>query len=427
MYRYIKTIVQPINERGVWKEIDASGMLTKTISQQYAKAYFTVFSVVFNKEITFTLDTVKSSFDTFDGTFLEYLEFYKNKSFTESKVKPSIKRRLLRYEDGVKAGYKFYPSPAIADVTSNHDSSYRPYIKMVKKYSSEKGEVVVKAKEIYQSCLVSVNGYIHRLDVSDSPNEDIYIIDGNKTCLRSNDTCIGILSFQELGKLTVVPITRDMVYKQVADITLYEQCYVDLGIDTSNKTIILILGGYMHIQNWSLFRRISDTAIRIDFKAIPFFERYHESLKYLNLDDAPLDKGYDYAHASIEDLTSDNFIKYFLTLPQSFVVLLDNEDLNIKKHPVLTTKLPGKYISYIEPIYPLIQGFGKFGNYWSITDEGAWSVSVTENQYHNYMYRTSQQVLDNKTITDSRYSREPTEYSDAYFLEVSTMLSLDDK
>lgn len=418
MYSLKNTIAQPMNQRGVWDKVDISTTFTKELLKLFAEAYITIYSKILDRDITISLSSIKDRLSTFDGTFTAFLEENKNKSFEEIDFTVSLKERILRYEDGVRAGYKFYPAPSIHAVDSEHGISDRPYIKFEKKYNTAKGKVSIDPLEFYKYCLVSVNGFIHRVDVS---KDEMYIIDGYKSVRQANDNAIGILSFKELGSIDVIPITKDMIYKQVDSALLYDQCFIDIGKDTSDKTIILILGGYLHVLDWLVFRRISDTAIRIDLKNIPFLERFHESKRYISFADAPLDRGHDDDHVAVSDITGDRFIRYYLQMPQSFILLLDNTDIHVSRQDVVTTMIPGQYISYVEPKAPLIDGHGKFANYWSVWEDDEWVLNTRENQYHNWVY-DSASIFGMNSVTNSRYTQELSEASLAYMLRISSMI-----
>ena len=126
MYSLKNTIAQPMNQRGVWNNIDISTTLTKELLKLFAEAYITIYSKILDRDITVSLSSIKDRLSTFDGTFTAFLEENKNKSFEEIDFTVSLKERILRYEDGVRAGYKFYPAPSIHAGDSEQGISDRP-------------------------------------------------------------------------------------------------------------------------------------------------------------------------------------------------------------------------------------------------------------------------------------------------------------
>jgi len=108
-------------------------------------------------------------------------------------------------------------------------------------------------------------------------------------------------------------------------------------------------------------------------------------------------------------------------MPQSFIVLLDNTDVHVSRQDVVTTRIPGQYISYVEPKAPLIDGHGKFANYWSVWEDDEWVLNTRENQYHNWVY-DSASIFGMNSVTNSRYTQELSEASLAYMLRISSMI-----
>nr|DAO55722.1 MAG TPA: hypothetical protein [Caudoviricetes sp.] len=459
-YTLKRTIAQPTGQRGKWLEVDILNMTLRDIAKAYSKAYFFIHTSIFNKVITVDLETYRSDFERSDITFANFLKINSNITLKESKNKVDIADRKARYADAWRAGYKITPVPKVASPDADLSLADKPNLLLEKKRSTK--EESVDPLDYYKHCLSIVNGYIHMTDAS---KDGIYIIDGMKTILKSKDNQVGLISFKELGKLTIIPIKKDMIYTQIDKGSLYDQCYVSLFTkeevekynkaikdnpnakwtkpipSTKGKTIILVLGGYLHIQDWLSFRRISDTAIRIDFKNIPLFPRYHESKRFIDFSDAPLEKGYDDDGVAIGDLTSNDFLKYYLTIPQSFIAILDNEDIYVERKNVVTPRLPKLLVSHIEPTQPLIHGHGRIGHYWKIEersnhwhtvdpitgedtyDDTEYALYLSDNQYHNWGYWSSDYYESFNAVTNSRDTQEPTEHSQGYLLEIGSMLS----
>ena len=411
MYTLKKTVAQVKDQEGSWDTVDISNMTGREITNKFSKAYIVIYSKILDRDILITLEDYRSKLSVYDDTFTQYLIDNKNVSLIESKEQVEFSNNhYVKYQDAFRAGYKLEASPEIESSDSELTIENRPFIKM----SKDK----VNPHDFYKYCLCSVNGYIHRVDVSDN---GIWIMDGMKTVKKSDDNSVGIISFKDVGSLQIIPITKDMIYSQIENHPLYDQCYIDLKVNTDKKAIILVLGGYLHIYDWLTFRRISLNSIRIDFKNIPLFERYHESKRYLDYSDAPIEKGYDDDGVAIGDLTSDDFLKYYLTTPYSFIALIDNENIFVEREDITPEPIPGQYISYIKPDMPLINGRGRIVNYKQFKSKRLerWVLNTKENQYHNWGYLTTH-YKDYNAITNSRDTQVPTDFSHAYFLRIGS-------
>jgi hypothetical protein len=76
------------------------------------------------------------------------------------------------------------------------------------------------------------------------------------------------------------------------------------------------------------------------------------------------------------------------TLSQSFLVFIDNPDLFIEYDTLRRSSLANIYTSYTQPKYPLTLGYGRLGDYWSVIEDGQWSVTVQDNIKWNYIFNT---------------------------------------
>src|SRR5690606_25091812 len=101
---------------------------------------------------------------------------------------------------------------------------------------------------LQKHALVSVNGFFHKTTFS---SHGVRIVDGAKSALLCNDTNVGILSTVNLGSVEYVSITEDMIYKLDESHRLSSKAFINLGVDTEDKTVLLCLGGYLHILDGS--------------------------------------------------------------------------------------------------------------------------------------------------------------------------------
>ena len=350
-------------------------------------------------------------FTTFKGTFKEYLASLGNKSLPLQDGQYVIEKGVIEYEDAVRAKYKLYPigdkEALDADIPRLQKTDL-----LLKKEKKDKDYY----KQFHDHVLVSVGGYYHMVDYS---HEGVHVIDGMKTLNRhpAGTPLVGFTSFDKVGKLEYIPIKKDMIYIQSNGGTLYDRTHIKLDQDISDKTFMISIGGYLHILDWMTCRRVGDNVISIDFKNMPLFERIYESMRYLDMSDLPLNPGYNEAHLDPEIIMSDDFIKAYLTMSQSFIVLIDTPDIYVNRIGLRLTKLPYQYISYVYPNYPLVNGIGKVCEYWSIYDEGIWEVNAFENFKHNRVFDTTN-YREDYAVTGNRTTWDRTEHSKAYFLEI---------
>jgi hypothetical protein len=272
----------------------------------------------------------------------------------------------------------------------------------------------------YKSCLVTVNGFYHMLDAGP---DAIYVIDGNKSAWISKENEIGFLSFANIGSLSYVPITKDMVYKQRDDQIMAERAYVDIGQDVTNKTVMLVLGGYLHVLDDQTFTRVGDSLFMIDFANLPLYERLIESSHYLDLSSLGLSKtDANPAQYSTSEVLSDAVLTKYLMLSQSFFVVLDNPDIFAESVPLAKSRIPNIFLTDEKPVLPMYTGVGRMANYWSVRRSDRYALYCTDTLRPRPLYRTTNPAIM-YSFSDQNDPQRTHYQADAFFLKIGTDLA----
>ena len=121
----------------------------------------------------------------------------------------------------------------------------------------------------------------------------------------------------------------------------------------------------------------------------------------------------------MQELTSDVTLVKYLTLSQSFLVVIDHPELFTNRLHIKKTRLPGMYVAYREPVYPIVSGLGRMPEYWSVQEDAQWSLTVYDDAIRPRLYNTTNPLqlnsLHDASIPDPV---DPEIISDAYFLEI---------
>lgn len=286
----------------------------------------------------------------------------------------------------------------------------------------DKNEILVTREEIdYRQqgnyLLFTINGFIHR-----HSNERIGFIikDGNKIRNRNpNDFHIGILDFSQIGKVEQVTITPEMIRPANSASSLADNLYIDVSKgykgSLEGKTIGIVIGGYFHLLD-HIYKRVSDTVIKIDFNHMSWETLYYRMKTQLDLSHIGLtDYGNDRV-LGLEMYHDSTIIKLF-TLSQSFIVVIDNPYLEVEEIPVGMTGLPHRYESAIKPIYPLRVGEGRYLPYKAIKEYDRWSIAVQNNIVPlQVRYQREQDTVH--LIHDRIYPLEGEVYAMAHYIRI---------
>jgi len=278
---------------------------------------------------------------------------------------------------------------------------------------------------LYKNCLVTVNGLYHLTDTNGT--DGLIVYGGAKTARQSGTQAVGIHSFLPLGGLTVKPITTSMVFKRMTPEmiagTMPVPGYKDLATITLppealGKVVMVVIGGYLHTPDSGVLRRVSDTEVEVVMSQLPIYERYFESSRYLDMSSLGL------THAAagfvdVAELTSDAVMLKYLTMKQSFIVILNQASIFVNTFPVQKANVLGEYRTYNRPIYPLRAGLGRCPEYWWSRNDRAkhWELQCYGAAERKMIFDTTDPYQLTR-ITDTAYPADPEQLHQASFLEI---------
>lgn len=379
MYTLIKAFGKPQGTSKRWVEIELGNLPINIAYKTFEKMYAVLSNPFLTNEVSLDLDLVRSQIGGLTITFNQFLVSNGNNALPTDDVIPEIKTKYIQYSDAFRAGYKVTPT----------DPETHPDLPIS---STEKDWLFLSHPEVdfevfCKRAMVSINGYFHFVTGN---KEGAWIVDGMKSNHVSHENQIGILSFDRIGDLEYIQIKPEMVYKQSDEQALKNKAYIDIGQDVTNKTIILVIAGVMHLLNPRAFFRVGETSIAIDFNNLPILERYHESRNYLDYSQLPFDRvDFNPSLIAQDDFFSDENLTAYLTMSQSFIVLLDNNDLFIEKEPIRKSPWPMVMTAYKEPKSLMIGSHGRVLDYWTQPEDNQWAVLVMDNYKRERTYNTT--------------------------------------
>lgn len=410
-YAVKSAIGRPFGENGEWVEFDILPMKSKEVLRTYDKVRLNLENP-YNPDTTEGLDLeeIRPNLNEHYGTFEEYLFDIGYDSLPTTTKKYSLKGRSVRYSDLFRAGYKATPV--------NPNFSIDAVLPYQDKTAIHLSKPNIDYKDFFEHCLVSVNGLLHFVDYS---SEGLWVMDGMKNVIRRNNNHIGIINFKPVGKIKTIKIDANMVYKHDANVPLFYQTSIDVKRDITEGVLAVSIGGYLHVLDSKTIKITGLTTFKINWEVIPLAKRIMESSYMVDFEGMGLENNNENGFVFNEDFMSDEFIINYLCSHNSFVVLIDNPELRVKRTPVEKTKLPGSYLHYEEPKIPLVTGVGRLAEYWTMEEDGLWSVDISTDacDYRHYNFKTVNLenifAFDRKKVPNSR-----AELSSAYLLDIGT-------
>lgn len=337
-------------------------------------------------------------------TVPQWLTSLGNKTLPFATTVPDTTPKLVRYAQAWHCGYSFEPRErngtvgtagsvhAKQDLIATHDK--------------------LDPIHINKYALFTVNGYFH---LSDATELGVRIIGGNDTVRRGNNNQIGVYSFAEIGEIRKVPITEEMVKPQSESAKLSDSCYITIPeeVDIENKTVLMVLGGYLQVLNRTYVRTGARTW-KIDLNNLMYLDRYIQSRKDIDMSSMGLENDEDnLSRMAVSQLFGDVATMAYMTLSQSFFVVVDAPSFFEDFAPLEWCGFPGRYLNNTGEQLPVIGAYGRMLDYHTIHEEGKWVYCCVENWRYNYHAHT--RAWRNFTSVDGgRYPAYPKSHAMAF-------------
>lgn len=393
MNTYIKAVCLARSAGAQWLEQDISQHVVSSIYDTFAKVYLELSVTALPQNIYVDLDTLRYEYSNYQGTLTQLLVLLGNRTLETVAQLPNTLVKFAKYSDAIRARYKIDICKIGVNLPENYPPEDKPDLLVTRPtYSTD-------LSLIHSHCLVSINGYIH---MTDTDGDKAYVVDGGKTLRKARMNKMGITSFLDIGRLKKVKILPTNIHPQTPTSPLYDKTYFSVDEDLTRKTCMLVLGGYLVMPEDGVFWQTGTSTFALDWTKIPYVERVYESDRFMDLTDLGLTRDTQNPNLfSLPEMLSDATLIKYMTLSQSFLVILDAEYLLSKKIPIKRSNMPGMFISYQDPVYPMFVGHGKIAEYWK-THEGAdnrWSVTVADSYYENFII--SQQSTSNFNLVNN--------------------------
>ena len=410
MYSLVSAIAKTANSAGRWEAADIGNMSMASIYTTYRRTIAILSNPFIDHQVAFDLDTVRKQQAGSNQTFNEFLVATDANVLVTSDKLPNTEVRYATYGDAFRSGYSIMPTNGLASADAELPKGAKDWL-----YMTRSG---IDYDVFGQYCLVSVNGFYHQMEAN---AQGIWVIDGMKTCRIANDNHIGITSFKGVGKLSTMPITDEMIYNHGDKEQLGYRAYIKVDRDLTNVGMIAVIGGYMHALDHHIVYRTGDDSLCINFNNIPLIERYYESVDTIDLSSLNLEKSdQNSSLLAPSQLYSDAAIRAYLKLPQSFLVFIDNTELFVDYEALPPTTLAGQYISDVPPVWPIIDGFGKIANFWSVREDGKYLVAARDTQRPNYVFNTALDYNSLRLVSDSKDTQGRYDIGRLYHQKIGT-------
>jgi hypothetical protein len=408
MYQLVRARHRKDRRAGRWVEADLSNALVSTLATVYGDVflYITWPGLTGTKALRFDNTALFRQGIAADKTVQTWLTELGNTTLPWEAIPPNETVRLVEYGQAWHMGYDIQTRGRNGNILSNVST----YVQEDLMLTHPNPKFTPQYIDDYS--LFSVNGFYH---LSDHGTDGVRIVDGNKTIRRSNDNQVGLTSFENIGKIRKVPITEAMLSKQNQNTPYSTVAYVTLppSIDLANKTVLLILGGYMAPFS-KAYLRTGDRTWRIDLRNNLFLERYIESVKGMDMSALGLsDDPNNRTLFSVQEMLGDPAMVAYLTMSQSFFVIIDAPTMFHDLVPLEYAGFPGRYLNRDGRQLPMVGAYGRALEYHTIEEHGIFVYAATNNMRFDYTANFGDWTKD-KLVNGGLYPHTPRRPAQAY-------------
>lgn len=406
MYKFIRSYLKRKSSNIPYGHVDIQETTLKDLFANYIDGWIELSNPALTQNVFLPLDNLRRDNVPIrlDLSFNRFLGSLGNLSLDTVDDEPQYHTGLVKARDAVLAGYAVNmcepnQSPDTGGVITNKTNLF-----ITKSF----GDITV----LNNKTLITVNGMVHR---SFPRRGGLEVIDGGKSWLHARECLCGILSFEEVGNLIQVPIEADKIHRPTPATPHANSVIVDLDVSLVNKTVMLVLGGYLYVQpEWLKIVSAENGTIKMDLQALDLPTCFMNSYDLIDIENlgfskAELDK--TSGTIAVQKATSDVVVKKWLTCAQSFVVIVDTPVLTVQTRSLHHTGVYGSYEYHENPYLPLKDHYGRLSEYWVKRQNEAWIVQMTKPIYSSRIdYTTAPGTLEfaNKTTAyNSEWARAP--------------------
>jgi hypothetical protein len=410
-YTYVSALARQGRTDPTWKPVDVGNVPITTIFASYYEISIQLSSPFIDGPVYLTKDLLwqqRPAQIPSSLTINQWLVSIGNQTLTTLSEAPATTPTPVRYSDAWQAGFDI----ALADIARNPQTQAAAASLPDLRLTKEGLDMVSMSNYL----LVTVNGYLHR---SVGTVNGLYALGGGLTHQISNENYCGIFSFLNVGKVQQIPITPAMVHKPSLQLMYSQSAYISVPVSLEGKIVLLSLGGYLHCLD-GMYTKVSNTTIKINTHRLQLPQRLYESSKRIDLSSLPIATSRQTSEQwGTASVYSDAVILNYLTLPQSFLIVVDAPSWYTQTHALERSAIPGRYFGYVKRRLPLIGPLGRLYEYRLSREEDTYVYGCESMQDPQFNFETT--LFRNlRSIGPQQYSAMPWRPGLGHLLEMGT-------
>jgi len=408
-YQYKAALARARAQDARWESHNFANTPLQDLYRNYRKVFLTLTHPAASKDLFLDLDAVRTTLPSsaLSKTVSQWLAGLGNAALPTTNALPNVQERSAKFADIWTAGYNVTPVDR-----RRANNAELP--------ESEKNDLLltkpgVDFRSLWPYCMVTVNGLFHRIG---GAAEGLFVVDGAKSGRIANNNHVGIYSFREVGKLDYVSINSSMLYKTHPNQSFANHVNIKLPYDCSNKTVLLVLGGYLHALDRA-YVMTGPQSLKIDINNLNLVQRYYDSRNRIDLSRLALDStDRNPDQIALDNIFNEETIRRYMTMTQSFLLIIDSPNVYVRRHDTEQTELPGRYLTEM-PLqrFPLIGQYGRVFEYHAIAQDGQCVLACDTSRDDELSFETTGWRKE-RSLDDKLYSGDPWRFSRTQLLEI---------
>lgn len=413
MYQYNTSLVLSRTTGAQWETKDLANINVNSIFLIYREVYLTLTVVETGETICADFMSEQADFFAFQGNLSQWLIHIGNKTLTTVSVLPNSSIKYAKYADVYQQNYKV----SIGKMGMNYPVGYP--VSELPDLRLQHRDLSVSAQVLYDYCLPSVNGIIHNSAKQINDDNNLWITDGANSLLKNSVAQVGLLSFLDIGKVKRFKINKLNIQPSEPNTSLSNGVYFTIPEDIGDKAFFLVLGGYLVFPQSQVFWRLNHNLFALKLQRLPYIDRIYELARLSDI--KSLEAGSTDTNGNLNNilLWSDNVIKNYMTMSQSFLVTIETQSLKTEKINLRHTTVPGRFSVQNWPVDPLIVGHGRLAEYWIERKDREYQLSVKDPFAGQYILRENPDSV-NISVNPNPNFQKPYQHMSGFFLQISS-------
>lgn len=391
-----------------WEPVDIANQSISNLLRDYKGLYWELTHFAYPHPVFLNMRALEQSFTAIElqMTPQAWLTSIGNRTLPISNTLPSPREIPVRYADVFRAGYDVQPV-----AIGRHPESG---ISVRDKNDLLLTKSGVDFNQLWRYMLVTVNGLLHRCVKAP---DGIYVLDGARTGRLANSNLMGVLSFRQVGAVKQLPIQKEMIQPLHVGQPLASGFMINLPESVEGKTVLLSVGGHLQVLD-ETYAVNGAQSVKVNFSKLNFVDRVMSTRLQMNMETVRLAESVTNPGQFLtESFFYDRVIEAYMTLPQSFVIVVDTPDFYLRRQRVENTRLPGVY--QCEGPFrrlPLFGTYGRILDYTAYREDEKYVINTVPHYEPRLMYRTTEWETGTSLDITCQPAR-PYQLADAFFMD----------